>query len=218
MSNRNGRERRFAIGPEHIPALIAVIPFMAAVIFCATQIKQEMAAYAMLGQLQGNGSSPLSHATAPISPRQMAYEAEDMARRAAQTQDVQLRKQLISRAFDAVEQAIHMRPAWADAWLIKAHVIAVRDGLDSVATRQAVERSYALAPFMPDAADWRIGYAINQWSALSPELRAAVAREAILLARGSRNLGVHVRILTSGTPLYALIKGRVWPKESADTL
>ena len=63
------------------------------------------------------------------------------------------------------------------AWLNLALIDRIRHGRLTAEGLQALRRSYGVAPFDPDAAIWRIRFALNNWDVLTPELRQDVTDE-----------------------------------------
>lgn len=81
-------------------------------------------------------------------------------------------------------ETLGQAPLTASAWLRLAW-LADRDG--RVSERNAMlDRSYAVAPFGPDVTAWRLGFAYQAWSTLTPELRRQAGAElvATLATRG----------------------------------
>jgi hypothetical protein len=105
------------------------------------------------------------------------------------------------------EYATRMRPDWGQAWLADCLVAIAREGSDSQHALNAYRRSYQTSPYLPQAADWRLRYAIAHWPALDARTRAAVIDEARWTIKFSPTQRVHVYVLTGGTPLWTLISG-----------
>jgi hypothetical protein len=121
------------------------------------------------------------------------------------------RPSLLREAASRMERGLALRPRWSEAWVIQTHMLSATRGIGAPEALRAFETSYELAPFLRDAADWRLRYGIATWASLSPTARKAVASEAIMLSRVSRDLRAHVRVMTTGTPVFPLIENKIWP-------
>ena len=49
--------------------------------------------------------------------------------------------------------------------------------------REALDRSYAVAPYGPDITEWRLAFAFEHWAELDPSLRRSAMEEMETLAR-----------------------------------
>ena len=88
----------------------------------------------------------------------------------------------IDAALTRVDIALARRPRWGDALAVKAYLEEARSGGASRAAMAAFAGSYAAAPYLPSAAEWRIRYGATRWAALSPAARRNVLDEALWLA------------------------------------
>jgi hypothetical protein len=108
-----------------------------------------------------------------------------LARVAAIEQDKGRRDLLLGRAVDEAYQAAHSRPHWGEAWMVVAFIQSMRGGPTAGATREALARSYADAPFLPDSAAWRVFTGLAAWELLDDYTRRRVSEEAVWVARRS---------------------------------
>ncbi len=87
----------------------------------------------------------------------------------------------------ATEAALRQAPYDPSAWLRLAYM----DSLDGELGAEGVEalaRSYALLPYDQYVAFWRIRFALENWPALTPDLREAVRAETFAFGRTYRYL------------------------------
>ena len=79
-------------------------------------------------------------------------------------------------------QSLKGDPANATAWLRLAYIDSLKpDGLGTTGLA-ALSRSYSLAPYGPDDSRWRLEFVFNNWSRMTPELRADALKELEVLA------------------------------------
>lgn len=69
------------------------------------------------------------------------------------------------------------RPMDAVAWTRLAWMAS--EAGDEAAMLDALDRSYAVAPFGPDVTGWRLRFAYGHWRELTPDLRRQVAAELV---------------------------------------
>ncbi|HYF21935.1 MAG TPA: hypothetical protein VD929_00915 [Caulobacteraceae bacterium] len=81
-----------------------------------------------------------------------------------------------SEAETHARKAASLSPARAESWLAVAYAVYMRDGLTPQALK-ALETSYVAGPFDPDASLWRLRFAFDNWTGLTPELRRDVLAE-----------------------------------------
>jgi len=112
------------------------------------------------------------------------------------------RQQLLDRAIQGVGQASHKRPAWGEAELVTAYAHALRDGLDDPRTWQALSASYRNAPFLRQAAAWRVAAALACWSRLSKQTQRAVVEEAVWISRIAPDTHPATLALMRGSDAY----------------
>jgi hypothetical protein len=112
---------------------------------------------------------PLDHLTSPA-----VSEARAATAAARKPPDLRLAEQETSRT-------LSQRPADAVAWARLAWIADQRG--DRTAMLQALERSYVVAPFGPDITRWRLRFAYERWSRLTPELRGLALSELMLASR-----------------------------------
>jgi len=123
--------------------------------------------------LAGPISSPLAGWNPPV-PMVAVTEARAVAAAAAPPPDL-----------DAVDrltrQTLAEKPGDAAAWARLAW-IASEIG-DTEAMLEALDRSYAVAPYGPDITAWRLRFAYGRWGGLTPELRRLASDELTVTAR-----------------------------------
>lgn len=84
----------------------------------------------------------------------------------------------------AAVEVLTARPAEPTAWLRLAYADRLAHTQLTPAGAKALETSYLVSPFIYRQAPWRIGFAFDNWSRLTPEGRRAALRE-IEIARNS---------------------------------
>lgn len=188
------------------PAVLVAIPLIVSVAFCARQllIEADVAASA-------SGTAPLSKPSEQIGePRILVYDAAAIADEAMrQPENTPQRAALLREADARIAKALDLRPQWGEAWAVDAHLLAIGGGITSAPAIEAFARSYQVNPFLRDAADWRLRFAVAAWPALSAQTQAAAIREGAILSTVSGELRTHVKVITDGTPLFAQIEARL---------
>jgi hypothetical protein len=81
------------------------------------------------------------------------------------------------------KRALALSPYNNAARLRLMYIDAQRRGSLGPAGLQHLARSYDLVPLDYSVAAWRVGYALEHWSQLTPEVRAAVQNEALAFGR-----------------------------------
>ena len=82
---------------------------------------------------------------------------------------------LLAEARAQTRATLTQRPMDAVAWTRLAWLAS--ETRDREAMLDALDRSYAVAPFGPDVTGWRLRFAFGHWSDLTPDLRRQVAAE-----------------------------------------
>lgn len=121
----------------------------------------------------GPVSLPLSGWNPPV-PVVAVTEARAVAAAAADPPDLEAAERL-------TRQTLAVKPGEATAWARLAW-IASETG-DTRAMLEALDRSYAVAPFGPDITAWRLRFAYGRWGVLTPELRRLATEELTVTAR-----------------------------------
>jgi len=183
---------------------------VAALCFCLQQVQTEYRVSQALEALQSNDPVIDRLREDDLPAREALYSGMALARQAANLPAGPGRDAVLGDAARLIDQARDQRPYWGPALVALSYLNLLRFGEGDDRTIAAWRSSYRVAPFLRDEADWRIQYALAVWPRIGPDDRRAVAREAILLARGSRALAAHVRVMVSGTALQPLVSGRVW--------
>lgn len=186
-----------------------------ALLFCGQQMCVEYRVSQALDALQSSNPAIDRSRENDLSARESLYRGLALARRAAELPRGPGRDAVLDDVTRLIAGARAARPRWGQALVAESYLDMLRFGETDQRTLAAFRASYRAAPFLRDEADWRIQYAIAVWPLIGPDDREAVAHEAILLARGNRNLMAHVRILVSGTALQPLVSGRIWEKQPA---
>jgi cytochrome c-type biogenesis protein CcmH/NrfG len=78
-------------------------------------------------------------------------------------------------------QTLQARPGEATAWARMAWIAAERNDVPGL--RDALERSYTVAPYGPDVTAWRLRFAYGNWGRLTPELQALADQELAVMTR-----------------------------------
>jgi hypothetical protein len=78
-------------------------------------------------------------------------------------------------------------PADADAWMQLAWADWLSHGVLTRAGARALDISYVLRPYAGGDTLWRVGFALDNWSGLTPETRHAVVGEVKLTPQTLRN-------------------------------
>jgi hypothetical protein len=79
---------------------------------------------------------------------------------------------------DAARRLVEADPANPESWTALAYVDWLQHGALTPAGLAALDRSYQITFFEPEGAVWRIGFALDNWKALTPALRQQVLAEA----------------------------------------
>lgn len=128
--------------------------------------------------LAGPVSMPLSGWDPPV-PMAAVTEARAVAAAAANPPDLKAAERL-------TRQTLAEKPGDATAWARLAW-IASETG-DTEAMLEALDRSYAVAPYGPDITAWRLRFAYGRWGILTPELRRLASEELVVTARHRRRV------------------------------
>jgi hypothetical protein len=78
----------------------------------------------------------------------------------------------------AAERALAQGPTRATAWLDLAYAETLRAGALTNPAREALRRSWIFEPLGPDNSQWRVRFAFEHWSELTPDLRDSALAEA----------------------------------------
>jgi len=111
-------------------------------------------------------------------PRALAASGVQLLLTAEKVADPARRRGLIALAQDRLAGALAVRPSSGGWWAWVAYGRAL-DGDGTASTLQALEKSYAAAPFLLREGPWRVRYGAANWRRLSPALRAAVIDEEV---------------------------------------
>jgi hypothetical protein len=84
----------------------------------------------------------------------------------------------LARQEVAARRLIEADPTNPESWDAVSYVEFLKAGGMSAGAIDALDHSYAVSFFDRQAAVWRIGYALENWAALPPALRADVLTEA----------------------------------------
>ena len=83
----------------------------------------------------------------------------------------------LARARAETWTALNLSPADDAAWLRLAYIDRLSSGGLTADGIKWLQRSYAVAPFGPQTSFWRVRFALENWTALTPALRDAVTEE-----------------------------------------
>ena len=78
----------------------------------------------------------------------------------------------------AAQRLVEGDPANPESWTALAYVDWLQHGALTPAGVAALDRSYQITFFEPEGAVWRIGFALDNWTALTPALRQQVLAES----------------------------------------
>jgi hypothetical protein len=113
-------------------------------------------------------------------PRARLADALCLARTAVSLPPGPRRDAILNTASTAARTAVGARPFWPDALTVSAYIDSqTGDPASFDSARRALALSYMGAPYLSDAADWRIGFGLSQWHELSGATQNAVAAEAM---------------------------------------
>jgi hypothetical protein len=121
---------------------------------------------------------------------------------------------LLADAVALADAALARRPGWGEAEAVRAYVGALRDGDGAV--ERVLVASYAHAPYLRDAAAWRVGYGLRRWAALDPATRARVVDEFVWYARLRPDLAAQMFVAVRASPAYAPVMLRWREVREAD--
>lgn len=83
----------------------------------------------------------------------------------------------IAQARQETMLSLQQSPSNATAWLRLAYLERAPDGRLSPASLNALDKSYGVAPFGPDNTRWRLGFILDHWSQVTPDLRQSALDE-----------------------------------------
>src|SRR6185503_2021276 len=72
---------------------------------------------------------------------------------------------------DAARRLVEADPAYPESWTAVAYADWMQRHALSPTGLAALDRSYEITFFEPEGAAWRIGFALDNWTALTPALR-----------------------------------------------
>lgn len=109
----------------------------------------------------------------------------DLAPRAEERANAVLADPVPDLAFAETQTrtALAQAPMTATAWARLAYIEQARTGRMTPAALDAMERSYAVAPFGPDVTNWRLRFLFESWTQLTPSLRTQAMDELRVLSR-----------------------------------
>lgn len=134
-----------------------------------------------------------------LPARAALVDALVQARTAARLTGI-LRARRLASAHALLAQAMVARPEWGDAWIVAAYIALLERGEAAPETRAAFAHSLRAAPYLYDAAPWRIRYGLQLWPLLDAETHTSVVREAIWLGRLGPTNARMVGAMMAGTP------------------
>lgn len=76
------------------------------------------------------------------------------------------------------QSALNVAPYRAENWLLMAYAYQSQDIALSERVLSALRQSYVIAPFAPDATEWRLAYVYSNWTQMPPDLRSLANAEA----------------------------------------
>ena len=137
------------------------------------------------------------------STEQQLLDALWAARKAAAPKPGADRVMLGDDAVRMAMQARSARPEWGEAEVVVAYAASLGRGpSDRQVARQALTASYATAPFLHDAGQWRIAYGVGIWPTLGRPTQDAILREAVWMLGVDQSRWSRVFATFRGTPAY----------------
>lgn len=165
--------------------LIGLLPFAVRVLLAEREVEKAQAQVEVVGRYLSPDSGDLG-GYVPLGPghtaRARLLNALILSARAHAAPVGGQRDALLAGAETWLRPALGVRPHWGEAQVVAAYVAANREGPETPAALAALQRSYADAPFLPDAAQWRVTYGMAFWPRLPNATRKRVVGEAIWLA------------------------------------
>jgi hypothetical protein len=114
------------------------------------------------------------------------------------------------RAQRLSRQAIAQNPYDIAAWLRIASADALRHGRLGPEGVAALGRSYDLVGVDPYVATWRVGFALQHWEDLPPEIKAAAREEAMAAGRPWTHREKMLKVLGGVQNPRARITAALW--------
>lgn len=204
---RDSERRARVIAAVLIVPLAIALSLSVRALWLERAVAEATAVVARHGAARAVGEAWSADATGPID---LSGPARALIQDAlARAQDAELgkspaeRSRLLDQAQGAIAAAATQRPHWGEARTVEAYIAALRAGPMAAATQAAYARSYADAPYLRDAAQWRIGFGMACWPSLSAATRARLIDEAVWYARLRPELRGQIFALSRGTGAYA---------------
>ena len=113
-----------------------------------------------------------------------------------------------ARAEAATRLALERAP-YDNAARMKLAYLTAKDGQPSPETLEALERSYQLLPYDHYVAIWRIGFALENWQHLPPEIKKSVEAEAFAFAQSARRSQLMAMLREIRSP-YGVVPATFW--------
>lgn len=137
-------------------------------------------------------------AAGSLSPRLDLLRGACLAGHAADAEG-HARENLLVHARTLIERSASARRNWGEPSILLAYAASIDEGVNPESSR-LISQSYREAPFLSEAGDWRIRYAIAAWSSLDSRTRLHAVAEAQWFASQSRSQRIHMGVLFAGTP------------------
>ncbi len=134
--------------------------------------------------------------------RARVADALALARQAQASPDAAARHEMIERAAVEIQAALSRRPEWGEGWTVAAFIDELRYGDHNPSAIAALARSYRGAPYLRDAASWRVRFGLGAWDALDAATQAKVIDEAVWLVRIDSTTAGPVFDLARQSPAY----------------
>jgi hypothetical protein len=160
-------------------------------------------------------SAPATNASGRVTPliaipwheggypaRARVADALALARQAQASPDPSARHEMTERAAVEIEAALARRPEWGEGWTVAAFIDELRYGDNNPTAIAALARSYRGAPYLRDAAGWRVRFGLTAWSSLDAATQAKVIDEAVWLVRIDSTTAGPVFDLARQSPAY----------------
>lgn len=129
------------------------------------------------------------------SPFGLAAHHEERANLALDTD--KLTALALERAGRENERALAAAPATATAWLRAAYIRQQQLGALDAECLRYIEASYRVSPLGPGASPWRIVFVFENWSQMTPAIRAAATTEIRAFVTHDNNARALVNTITN---------------------
>jgi hypothetical protein len=110
--------------------------------------------------------------------------------------------------------AVRRYPYDISAWMRIAFVQS-KAGPMGPEAKAAIQKSYDLVAYDPDLAYWRVGFCLEHWSELTPEIRKAVSSEVHTVGADAGHRGKLIQVMRSVRDPAGRLAGAFWALDLA---